>query len=165
MKMIEEYIKKKKYNLDAKKIFEICSARKWKNTQGNRYKRLEKVIDSFFLDPIKRDNAKPGLKKVDEVKNIPNKRFMPYQKQLLDPRWLKFRDIVLKQKGRKCQDCGSTKLLNIHHLDYKKDCYAWEYSIEDVVVVCKDCHKKRHGIDLDMQMDVVILLDSEMGEY
>lgn len=156
VKMIEEYVKKKKYDLDAKKIFDICSARKWKNHQGNNYKRLEKLIDSFYSNPIKRENAKVNTSKIVEKENSIKKPFIPYSKQLLDVRWERFRRMVFMKRGKRCEDCWATKFLNIHHLEYRGECYAWEYSIDDVVVVCKSCHKKRHGLYLDELFNIAV---------
>jgi len=57
--------------------------------------------------------------------------------------WLSFRDKVLKAKGRKCSMCGATRrIMNVHHLHYKT---VGNESMDDVRVLCEQCHAKVHG--------------------
>lgn len=55
--------------------------------------------------------------------------------------WLKWVAPVVKElKGNKCEDCGeSEKLLDLHHLDYKK-----EVTIHTLKLLCRKCHRKYH---------------------
>lgn len=46
---------------------------------------------------------------------------------------------VRRIKGNKCEDCGATKPLHIHHLDYVK-----EVSINTLRLLCTTCHFKYH---------------------
>lgn len=71
----------------------------------------------------------------------------PYKEQLKTEQWDKFRKLVLSKRGKACELCGSTKRLQIHHQKYKYGHKAWEYSINDVIVVCKDCHERLHNIN------------------
>lgn len=89
-------------------------------------------------------------------KKIYKKRFIPYHNQLLDKRWIKKREQVFKLKGRKCSVCGATHNLQIHHLRYFNDKYAWEYKMKDLVVLCDSCHKRKHCKDLDERFDFLL---------
>lgn len=51
----------------------------------------------------------------------------------------KKRDMV----GR-CQDCGTTDNLQAHHLVYRENWF--DVQSDDLVVLCRACHEKRHGI-------------------
>jgi len=49
-----------------------------------------------------------------------------------------------------CEDCGrrfynERNKLQVHHLVYR-DVNPWSYSPDELVVLCEDCHKKRHGL-------------------
>jgi 5-methylcytosine-specific restriction endonuclease McrA len=46
----------------------------------------------------------------------------------------------------RCQKCGTTEDLSIHHLESKKTCPEDKYNINNVTVLCRDCHAKEHGI-------------------
>ena len=36
-------------------------------------------------------------------------------------------------------------MLNVHHLTYHNDNKPWQYGKEELQLLCKDCHAKRHG--------------------
>lgn len=78
--------------------------------------------------------------------NTEHDRKEEYRQLLHDPRWKAFRDFVFKVRGTVCEICGCKKYLQIHHPKYHENCKAWEYSCKEVIVVCRDCHKKIHGI-------------------
>jgi 5-methylcytosine-specific restriction endonuclease McrA len=44
-----------------------------------------------------------------------------------------------------CQKCGATDDLTIHHLKSKKIYPEEKYNINNVTVLCRDCHEKEHG--------------------
>ena len=106
-------------------------------------------------------NKKRRLKEDKPIKEVKakkryKKKFIPYNAQLIDKRWLKKREQVFKLKGRKCGVCGTTHNLQIHHLRYFNDKYAWEYKMKDLVVLCESCHKRKHCIDLDERLDFLL---------
>lgn len=43
-----------------------------------------------------------------------------------------------------CQDCGSKKAVDVHHLTYIHRGKEKEH-LEDLICLCVTCHKKRHG--------------------
>ena len=64
-----------------------------------------------------------------------------YQKKLLDPRWQRRRLEVLSLAEWECSDCGaSEKTLHVHHPRYIKGREPWEYTDDELVVLCEDCH-------------------------
>ena len=69
-----------------------------------------------------------------------------YDDQLHMKEWYEFRELVLKQKGYRCEMCGDYKHLQIHHKKYVSGHYAWEYPLTNMIVLCGDCHKALHGI-------------------
>lgn len=167
--IIKQYIAKKCYDLDAEKIYNICDARNWKNAQGRPIRKLETVIDLFQKDPIKRENAKlqpttnaiienaSTSKKVNRPKK--KKKYIPYNQQLQDKRWFRFRLKVFKIRGSKCECCSSMDNIQVHHIQYSDNMYAWEYDFNEVRVLCRNCHKKAHAIDLDEAMDLAMDLN------
>ena len=70
--------------------------------------------------------------------------------------WKKKREEALEFYGRKCQACGSTESLQVHHLHYKS---LHRENVEtDLEVLCADCHKFEHNIVSD-DIDYVELVD------
>ncbi|MDO8542598.1 MAG: hypothetical protein Q7S40_19325 [Opitutaceae bacterium] len=66
-----------------------------------------------------------------------------YLLQLLDPRWSAFVQKIKRRKIR-CQVCGAGHHLQVHHPYYKNGLSAWEYPIEDMMLLCDGCHGKQH---------------------
>lgn len=59
--------------------------------------------------------------------------------------WEKIRIIILKKYNFCCCSCKSTKYLNVHHKTY--DNHFNEHNhLEDLEVLCRDCHKKKHNL-------------------
>ena len=63
-----------------------------------------------------------------------------YPDGILNQFWDRFvNPMVMELKGNKCEYCGATKNLDLHHLDYRQ-----EVSINTLKVLCRKCHKKEH---------------------
>ena len=73
-----------------------------------------------------------------------------YQKLLKSDYWRGYSFSLIKERNFTCEDCrrrfyNERNKLQVHHLVYR-DVNPWSYSPEEVVVLCEECHKKRHGI-------------------
>lgn len=164
IKQIKEYIARKNFNVVAEDIYNHYKNRKWLTLKNKPMRSVEAMVNSWNgvmlqrertrIKNEKRKLARTPKTKQDKVKPKKVKQpyvYMPYKEQLKDKRWLDFREHVFNCKGRKCEICGSTEFLQVHHLRYKKKHYAWEYKVHDMQVLCRRCHKKIHGIDLDKE--------------
>lgn len=66
--------------------------------------------------------------------------------------WKEFREGFIASRIHKwgdlvCDDCGSDTLegtLRVHHKVYYKGRLPWEYSFDDLRLVCKNCHETIH---------------------
>lgn len=68
-----------------------------------------------------------------------------YWEKLQDPRWQKKRLEVYEAAGFECARCGNKEnTLNVHHKEYLKGHEPWEYDLEQLVCLCKDCHELMH---------------------
>ena len=82
-----------------------------------------------------------------EIKEIERRKRKEYYNRLLeDKRWKEFRLKVLSERGNKCEFCGGTHILQIHHTFYISGKMPWEYNIDDMMVLCKKCHQRIHNI-------------------
>lgn len=105
---------------------------------------------------LRRTIASGGLKGLENQikiesfetkKKVANKReYAPYIEQLNDKRWEAFRKFIFAVRGKKCEICGGTHILQVHHPKYKGGRLAWEYTCNEVQVLCKECHEKVHNI-------------------
>lgn len=71
-----------------------------------------------------------------------------YVEQLKTKEWFQKREEVLKHYGYKCALTGATGNLQIHHFEksYKYGKKAWEYSVEDLIPLCEEEHRKMHDL-------------------
>ena len=82
-----------------------------------------------------------------EIKDIERRKRKEYYNRLLeDKRWKEFRLKVLSERGNKCECCGGTDILQIHHTFYISGKMPWEYNIDDMRVLCRTCHQRTHNI-------------------
>lgn len=67
--------------------------------------------------------------------------------------WRTFREIIINERGNKCQECGKviteSKFLQIHHIEELTPINIDDTSItlnpDNVIVVCQECHNKIHN--------------------
>lgn len=55
--------------------------------------------------------------------------------------WKAFRTWALASRGEHCEDCGRKDTIEVHHKHYGN---LWHERLTDVVVLCSNCHRKRH---------------------
>lgn len=70
---------------------------------------------------------------------------MDYKEQLTNILWLKKRAEILERDEYKCQKCGETSNLQVHHLKYINGRFAWEYDNSDLITLCQKCHNTEHN--------------------
>lgn len=70
-----------------------------------------------------------------------------YSEQLKHNLWKQKRNSIVKQRDNKCERCGSTENLQVHHIKYIKGRLAWEYSDDLLECLCGSCHMKEHDVN------------------
>lgn len=68
--------------------------------------------------------------------------FKTYSDYLNSTFWKEKRELILKEKGRKCEKCGEIKFLCVHHTNYIN---LGNESKDDLKVLCRRCHEIEHG--------------------
>ena len=64
-----------------------------------------------------------------------------YKGYLQSAHWRKLRKQKLEQAGHRCEKCGATKGLTVHHIRYR----AYAEQLGDLQVLCWHCHKQEHA--------------------
>ena len=64
-----------------------------------------------------------------------------YQQYLRSPGWKLRRQVALDRAGGFCEDCAVRSNFDVHHKTYKR---KGNERPEDLVAVCRQCHKARH---------------------
>lgn len=82
-----------------------------------------------------------------------------YSEKLQDPQWISFREYVIENREDRCrreerplscEDCSQTmerRQAHVHHRRYIKGREPWNYSLDDVQVLCSDCHEIIHEVE------------------
>ena len=79
--------------------------------------------------------------KIYKHNKIRERKYKKYTNYINSKEW-KSKVIVFKElKENKCQQCFSTKNLQIHHIDYFN---LYKETIKDVMLLCSKCHKLKH---------------------
>ncbi len=82
-----------------------------------------------------------------------------YLEKLKDPRWKEKRDEIVERDDYRCQYCGLTDSLQVHHFCYEGD--PWEVDSSALVTLCKTCHFNSHRKDLTpLERDLLNLFQS-----
>jgi len=66
-----------------------------------------------------------------------------YKKYLKSEEWRQLRIDLYDFRGSKCEKCGSTKNLQVHHKHYSN---IFNEEPEDLIVLCSRCHAETHGL-------------------
>lgn len=75
---------------------------------------------------------------------------MTYAEQLRHPKWQRRRLEIMGRDEFRCTKClADDKTLNVHHKLYRKGAAPWEYSDEELVTLCEDCHQAEHWERID----------------
>ncbi len=61
---------------------------------------------------------------------------------LTSEHWTNLRREKLEATNYTCEQCGTSKNLQIHHLHYRS---LWYESLEELKTLCKNCHEREHG--------------------
>lgn len=73
---------------------------------------------------------------------------LTYAQQLAHPLWQRRRLEMLNAADWKCTMCGcADQQLHVHHKQYFKGRLAWEYSNDELQVLCAVCHERSHELD------------------
>ena len=104
-----------------------------------------------FLNPYKKSNC--FIKKdIFENEKVDWEEIKTYIKNMVYSDFLKtdYWKCVSKEKkaisNNKCQMCGSTKKLNVHHNTYIHHGEEHKYINSDLICLCNTCHSKFHNI-------------------
>jgi 5-methylcytosine-specific restriction endonuclease McrA len=70
------------------------------------------------------------------------RRQREYRQYLRSEGWMLRRQVALDRARGFCEDCGARGSLDVHHRTYKR---KGNERPEDLVAVCRRCHKERHA--------------------
>ena len=102
--------------------------------------KLSILLNAF--NEIKEDDV--VVKDDDAQKKKVSDEKKQHAKELASPKWKEKREEVFERYGKQCVECGSTKNIQVHHLIYRNGHHLLEYNVNELIPLCKKCHKKIH---------------------
>lgn len=69
---------------------------------------------------------------------------MPHDEYLTTKHWRTRRLVALDRAEHRCQFCGGTDRLEVHHNSYDN---KWNERDADLLVLCHACHARHHGVE------------------
>lgn len=94
-------------------------------------------------DYIAIDNAVSIFRVMNHIKDDYGNHKSNYNEYMQSSQWRQIRATMLSKYG-KCQLCGSTSNLEVHHNSYEHIGDEMNH-LEDLVVLCRDCHSSFHS--------------------
>lgn len=147
-----------KYGVD-----NISKTEYFKNKYKDTMKRRYGVENSFQLEEIKEKSRNTMIKKYDVEYNTQRKVIKEQylygdknyfyingngsSQEWISPKAKRFKRMIFKNFGRVCCVCKKEKReMNIHHIYSRNKFPEKTYDIENVVVICKECHMEFHSM-------------------
>jgi 5-methylcytosine-specific restriction endonuclease McrA len=111
--------------------------------QAIRESRNEKRFYKVKKPKVKNNKQPVKVKSKKEKKKEFVKKKNKYHNYLLSDEWAQLKIDLFQNRGRKCEYCGKTKDLHVHHKTYKN---IFNEEPEDLIILCRKCHNKEHGV-------------------
>lgn len=152
-----------KFNLKVtpEEIFDFWEKKGWKTKKGENVHSLVVAVTvangsinysrnkDFYTAKERELKKEYRAKVVTKIKERAKPKPKPYERysdQLNRQEWRAFRQFILVVRKAECEICGNKTELQIHHLRYVENRKAWEYLPDDMMVLCRRCHKAVHNI-------------------
>lgn len=157
------YVESHGFDLNPYTLYQEFESNGWRNQKGEVTKSWTALVaakngiicqqrknDKLMLLGIPKKRKRESKQKLQIRISKAQTRIvkMHYDEFLQDERWLAFRKFVFVVRGCKCEMCGSYEHLQVHHIKYKEGLRSWEYTCNDVMVLCRNCHAKIHGKEI-----------------
>lgn len=117
---------------------------------GDSYEFYD-LIESFGYFMEMGHSWSYGFYFYEEIEEIQTAKNLTYSEKLRDVRWQNKRNTVKDKADFKCQDCGSSKNLEVHHCYYKFGLEPWQYPIDSLRCLCSNCHEIRGKIEMELK--------------
>ena len=113
-------------------------------------KRLSNLLTEhadFEACLVKLINEKQQIHTTSESRQSEHVNYHDYIKS---DAWQRVRREALKRDGYVCQQCGTGKNLEVHHINYEH--LGQDGELNDVITLCRKCHVKVHEQDFDRRI-------------
>lgn len=130
----------KRFDIKKQEPYMVCPANRWGLN-------LCKNADRHDMDCRRESEEERKQRLKDQTSYSPNwgekygLEFKSYEDYLKSDLWKQKRSTVLSVLGGRCQICKDKTGITVHHVSYER---IGKELIDDLQVLCKDCHKMVH---------------------
>lgn len=90
-----------------------------------------------YLDGTKKNNLQFFKDKYNfDIESFENRK-----------RWLKLKEEIFNEREKKCEICGKTFSLDVHHILSRAEHPSLTFDKENLIILCEECHKEIHKGD------------------
>lgn len=104
------------------------------------------AISKHFTDFNRR--AKKAKQKEKIKKHAPHLLHSEHKEKYLaylkSPEWKNKRQLLFAERGKRCELCRGTVMIQVHHLTYER---LFDEDLKDLQVLCMPCHQLQHQHD------------------
>lgn len=83
-------------------------------------------------------------RKITFVPLVPSRT---YAEKLKDPRWIARADEVKERARHRCEECGTSKNLEVHHVIYPTGVEPWDVDDWVLMCLCGNHHEERQSAE------------------
>ena len=83
-------------------------------------------------------------------------------------KWRNMRREIVKAAGNRCSQCGerhTSRLLELHHITPLEEAPELAFQINNLMLVCRGCHRRQHGLPSWMTRATTSHRQSRRTEY
>ena len=147
MATLDKWIKKW-HNVDGKWEIELTINPKYvkKMKAASSRKRRKKSADEDADQPTKKTRTRATAQKKERITKwgIYQLTQENYKRALESPEWQQLSNTIITRDHGKCQVCGATTELRVHHKYYIKGRTIWNYPSDALQTLCEACHTRYH---------------------
>lgn len=110
------------------------------SNKSDRNKTIKRLSKSLNIDINLEERSVDFLYNKPKSNTKSKKPYLQYKEYLQTEHWLTLSTKIKEDVG-KCQLCGSTHRLEVHHNNYDN---LWNETSKDLIVLCHECHSKFH---------------------
>ena len=92
--------------------------------------------------PVSREKIQALWAMSEDPTMAPGSPPAKYTEYLKCPQWKLIRRLAIEAAGGRCRLCNSTKAIEVHHRTYER---VYHERLDDLTVLCGECHGKYHG--------------------
>lgn len=113
----------------------LSAKRQQAKQRGNKYRQISLAYAQGMV------HSSPSRASRQIAASDQNLEYIAY---INSPEWAVFRAFIIRKRGRRCQQCGTTEgEMNLHHKHYRT--FGHERS-RDVLLLCRPCHDALHRL-------------------